>query len=129
MGQYGDAHRYNHVYRINRDSMAPVVFGDHLNRSKSLDEPMQGVQPGLWEGTSFDSPEAEGYQKDSNLVLPYRNEQEDRGSVSFVVPKNRVGNGVEYLGRWDSHREPVTEKDKAQVEYLKSLDKLMEKDS
>jgi hypothetical protein len=119
MAQYGNAHRYNHVYRISRDAMSPVVFGDYLNRPENLDEPMSGVQPSLWENTAFNSPEAEKYQKDSNLVLPYRNQQEDRGSVSFVVPKGRVGNGVEYLGRWDSHREPVTEEDKARVEFLK----------
>lgn len=117
LAQYGDHPRYSHIYRIHRDALAPVVFGDDLNRPESLDEPLQGIQQGLWEGIPHTSKEAEGFIKSSNLVLPYRNEQEDRGSVSFVVPKNRIGAGVEYLGRWNSHRAPTPEEDEAMAKF------------
>lgn len=121
MVQSAGGHRYNHLYRISRDAMSPVVFGDYLNRPQNLEEPLQGVQEGLFESVPFDSNAAEEYQKESNLVLPYRNQEEDRGSISFTVPKSRIGSGVEYLGRWNSHRTPTPEEWEKNGDFYRML--------
>lgn len=92
-----------HTYRISRDAMAPVRFGDFIGEQE-YDKHMSGLQPDLFESVSFDKKAATDYIKSSNLVLPYRNHQEDKGSTSFLVPKSRIGNGVEYLGSQNSRR-------------------------
>lgn len=121
MVQVGGGHRYNHIYRISRDAMSPVAFGDYLNRPQNLEEPLQGVQEGLFESVPFNSSDAEEYQKKSNLVLPYRNQEEDQGSISFLIPKGRLGSGVEYLGRWNSHRVPTPEEEAEFGDFYKRL--------
>jgi hypothetical protein len=36
-------------------------------------------------------------------AIPYRNMGEDKGSLSFVIPKNLVGKGVEFIGTGKSN--------------------------
>lgn len=92
-----------HMYRISRDVMDPMKVGDYMQEQDG-DNYMSGLQPQLFEELPFDSKEVTNYMKSSNLVLPYRNRQEDRGSTSFLVPKSLMGKGVEYLGKQDTRR-------------------------
>lgn len=92
-----------HMYRISRDVIDPMKVGDFIQEEKG-ENYMSGLQPQLFEELPFDSKSVENYMKSSNLVLPYRNHQEDRGSTSFLVPKSLMGKGVEYLGKQDTRR-------------------------
>lgn len=111
---------YDHFYRISRDVVAPVRFGDNHPESTFSPE-MSGLQPQLFESVKYDDKDAKDYQKFSGLVLPYRNNVEDRGSTSFIVPKSQIGKGVEYLGRWDSHRLATPEESNQLAEYYRTI--------
>ena len=121
-----DRPSYDHFYRISRDVVAPVRFGDDHSEA-SYDTQMVGLQPQLFEGVKYNSKDAQDYQKSSGLVLPYRNNVEDRGSTSFIVPKSQIGKGVEYLGRWDSHRPATPEETEELKNYYQILRRHREK--
>jgi hypothetical protein len=113
-------YHFKHLYRIHRDAVDPTVFGDYMEEG-SYEKGMKGLQTGLFETIPFNSKEATEHHKKSGLVLPYRNNQEDRGSISFLVPKSRIGNGVEYLGMGSTHRlstpEEIQVRDEAHARF------------
>lgn len=92
-----------HMYRISRDVMDPTLFGDYKQEQEG-DNYMSGLQPQLFESLPFTDESVKKHLSSSGLVLPYRNRQEDRGSISFLVPKSLMGKGVEYLGKQDTRR-------------------------
>lgn len=99
---------YLHVYRISRDVMDPVRFGDYKQEQVG-DNYMSGLQPQLFESLPFNDKAVQKYISSTGLVTPYRNRQEDRGSTSFLVPKSLMGKGVEYIGKQDTRRKLTPE--------------------
>lgn len=52
-----------------------------------------------WEDPMFYSSEAKAVpEHKENRIYPYKNEREDGGSISYVVPSSFVGNHVKHLG-------------------------------
>lgn len=100
-----DTGRYRalHVYKIDRSVMDPIVWGDEdiLEHEGALDSPgVRGVSPQLFESKPLLNPQIDRNIRSKNpLVQVYRNAAEDTGSLSFIIPKGLVGNGVQYLGR------------------------------
>jgi hypothetical protein len=108
--------RRKHVYRVPkslltvtyRDSDAPnsgMDYGDYYGPS----------QLGLWEGTEIRGADLDKVAQ-GNVVVPYRNQFEDKGSLSYMLPKRLIntrkhtkGSGkIEYLGYLDHPRDPET---------------------
>ena len=92
---------YLHVYEVPRESMDPIIRGDNGPpvREARKNAALSGVQTQLFEDVPLYHPEiAKNAESDNPLVLPYRNNMEDLGSLSYVIPKKMVGNGVRYLG-------------------------------
>lgn len=99
----GFGRRYMHKYRVDRSQLHPVVYGDeeateydfHL-LGPALDK--KGVtQPELFENVYLNK----DIMQSTKQPIAYRNNtDEDRGSISYVVPKRQIGKGkaVEYLG-------------------------------
>lgn len=88
-----------HIYRVHRSVMDPMVWGDNLSEMPEFIERMRGVQPMLGESVSLDANMlAKNAESKTPLVLPYRNQGEDKASLSFVIPKRLVGSGVDFLG-------------------------------
>ena len=95
-----------HEYEIDLHEAYPTTFGDErsgndntvdaikLPETEKFKERMSGVQPSLFE-TISGTPDI---AIKSNRAVPYRNELEDEGSVSFMIPKGAVGKGVRYVG-------------------------------
>lgn len=95
--------QYRHVYRIDRSSMDPVVRGDEHRRPSSqsmLDWSSPHVPtPQLFEDVPLLFNDIEDNLAQENpKVQPYRNDIEDSGSLSYIIPRNIVGKGVTYLG-------------------------------
>lgn len=96
---------YTHVYKIDRSVMDPVVRGDE-NRQGSGDWSNPHVPaPQLFESVPllFNDIE-ENLAQEQPKVQPYRNDQEDSGSLSYVIPRMMVGKGVTYLGRTEQRQ-------------------------
>lgn len=108
---------YMHEYEVDMShpSISPVVWGDepgivqaqnkveqnltvsHPDRIKVLKEfsdSMSGKQEGLFENVPADAQ----YAAEKGVILPYRNRVEDKGNVSYIVPKSAVGGAVRYVG-------------------------------
>ena len=90
---------YMHMYEITPGEEYPVTFGDEETETQTYESPvftrrMRNVQPGLFETISGDPDLA----IKSNRAVPYRNTAEDKGSISFMIPKGAIGKTVRYLG-------------------------------
>lgn len=108
---------YMHEYEIDMShpSMSEVVWGeessilrDHasvendmanadpykLGVVKEFSDSMRGKQEGLFESVPANAEDAATKGK----ILPYRNRVEDKGSISYIVPKSSVGSAVRYVG-------------------------------
>jgi hypothetical protein len=92
--------KWMHSYLVPKASVYPVVFGDEsLPDARAKEVPsfakaMRGVQEGLFE-TMTGTPEM---ALDYDSVIPYRNRAEDRGSISYMIPKHMVGDRVIHEG-------------------------------
>lgn len=89
--QPGDTPSYIHTYKID-SGVGPDVWGDPI-----VDEEYnKNVDP---EDMRFLPKEERSVpEEDTDVIHPYINEGEDRGSTSYVIPKNMVGANVRYLG-------------------------------
>ena len=57
-----------------------------------------------------------------NRVYPYKNEREDRGSTSFVIPSSFVGNHVKHLGIQFQHfTNPYDDRHEKAVEVMSTM--------
>ena len=77
----------------------PVAFGDEdleytNNEPPTFKARMRGVQEGLFETISGDPDIA----IKSGRAVPYRNRAEDKGSISYMIPKSAIGKSVRYVG-------------------------------
>ena len=91
---------YAHVYRIDRDTIDPLMWKDTLDyENPPFQKRLRGIQPMLSESVEYRSGMiAENAESKAPKAIPYRNMGEDYGSTSFIIPKNIVGKGVKYLG-------------------------------
>lgn len=88
---------YMHVYDIDTREMSPVTYGDapKMDDDKRYTSRMVGKQPSLWESIPSTGEETLKHGR----VQPYRNKVEDRGSISYMIPKSEVGTSrVKYVG-------------------------------
>ena len=108
---------YMHEYEIDMShpSISPVTWGeegsilrDHasvendpnnadsykLGVVQEFSDSMRGKQEGLFESVPADAQ----YAAEKGSILPYRNRVEDKGSVSYIVPKSSVGGAVRFVG-------------------------------
>jgi hypothetical protein len=88
-----------HIYEITPGEEYPVTFGDEDTESNTYESPvmatkLRGTQPGLFETISGNPDIA----IKSNRAVPYRNAAEDKGSVSYMIPKGAIGKTVKYVG-------------------------------
>lgn len=99
---------YYHTYKVHRDAMSPIIMGDRKADQYSgsnLKSELRGMQTGLFEDVSMTEDDIrKNEQSDDPKALPYRNAFEDDGSISFSIPKSKIGNGVEYLGKGHGSR-------------------------
>lgn len=97
----------------------PVVYGDAAGQLlfvatrpehplvRDFNKRMEGKQQGLWEHISADPKEA----VQTGKVIPYRNTHEDRGSISYMVPKSAIRSGkVKYAGVTDLTKDDLRKK-------------------
>lgn len=86
-----DADSLEHMKKYKPEDIARGIY-----RPRVMDflESMQGKQEGLFENTPADV----GRAVVNNTVIPYRNRCEDKGSISYVIPKSTVGGAVRYIG-------------------------------
>ena len=79
-----------HAYEISDDApMSRRTWGD----------PDTGFQRATWERDGEDGPPTpEVPEHKDNRIYPYKNDREDRGSTSYVIPSNFVGKQVKHLG-------------------------------
>lgn len=94
----GEGRPYFHMYDIPASEAYPVTFGDE-GTEVEREGPvfvanMRGVQPGLFETISGEPKTA----IKSGRAVPYRNRAEDKGSISYMIPKNAIGKTVFYAG-------------------------------
>lgn len=111
---------YTHVYEIPVEHQYPVTFGDAPrmtfdDESETFDrktgEPvsknfvgeyqqrLRGVQQGLFESIPGDPELAVR----TEMAVPYRNKGEDKGSISWMVPKSAIRSGnIRYKGLKES---------------------------
>jgi len=92
IGPYGNSPAYMHLYEVNSKPHPKVYSDPHANMDAY--------------GTGYDEDEE---QDESNIVpehghltqpLQYRNQHEDVGQLSYVLPKHMVGSGkINYVGR------------------------------
>lgn len=99
-----------HEYEIDPSAIDPVVYGDTQHVMDKADNPnypthhevkqaMKGIQPSIFESITGDPRQAVKTGK----VLQYRNFAEDRGSISFMVPKSAIKEGkVRHVGVIDA---------------------------
>lgn len=100
---------YMHVYRVNAAKAHPVVYGDDPDlhwkgARRDLHIAMKRkniLQPGLFE----DVPLTSEILNESKSAVAYRNSGEDKGSISYAIPKQIVAHkdhdpsdSVQYLG-------------------------------
>lgn len=96
-----------HAYDVDIREMSPVTYDDEPSAGVTHDdepnsgEPnkfkinMAGVQQSLWESIPSTGEETLKHGR----VQPYRNKVEDRGSISYMIPKSAVGTErVKYAG-------------------------------
>lgn len=94
----GEDRPFIHMYDIPAHEAYPVTFGDE-GTEREKENPtfvanMRGVQPGLFETISGEPSVA----LKSNRAVPYRNRAEDKGSISYMIPKKSIGKTVFYAG-------------------------------
>lgn len=88
-----------HLYRVNRDVVDPVMYGDNVSEGPRAESTLSGLQTGLFEHTPIIDDDLEKRAKsNSPTVIAYRNYGEDPGYPSYIIPKSAVGRGVDYLG-------------------------------
>lgn len=88
-----------HLYRIHRDAMEPIMYGDVVSEGPRASATLSGLQTGLFEHHAIMEDALEERTKtNSPKVIPYRNYGEDPGYPSYIIPKAAVGRGVDYLG-------------------------------
>lgn len=78
------------------EQLHPDLRNNHsslANTVQEFNDNMKGQQEGL-----FESVPANAEQAAKGTILPYRNRVEDKGSISYIVPKSAVGNGVRLVG-------------------------------
>ena len=82
--------RQVHGYEISDDApMSRRTWGD----------PDVGFTRASWERDGEDGPPApEVPEHKDNRIYPYKNDREDRGSTSYVIPSGFVGKHVKHLG-------------------------------
>lgn len=108
---------YMHEYEIDMShpSISPVTWGEeasilrdhekveqdmknsHPDKKAVIQEfadSMRGKQEGLFESVPADAQ----YAAEKGSILPYRNRVEDKGSISYIVPKSSVGGAVRFVG-------------------------------
>lgn len=94
---YSRGRRIFHEYQIPK-SLLDVTYADSdsLGSNEMLNRNTHGPpQQSLWE-TQIKTPE-QVYA--SGMVMPYLNQFEDKGSTSYIVPKNLIHqDGVRYMG-------------------------------
>jgi hypothetical protein len=78
-----------HSYEVSDDApTSKRVWGD----------PDVGFQRATWERDGDDGPPTpEVPEHKQNRIYPYKNDREDKGSTSYVVPSSFVGNHVKHL--------------------------------
>lgn len=90
---------YSHIYKIDRNVIDPLMWGDDMHVDEQFNDRVKDIPPMLTESVSIKAPMiAANANSKAPRALPYRNVYEDKGSTSFVIPKNLVGRGVTYLG-------------------------------
>lgn len=82
--------RQVHAYEISDDApMSRRTWGD----------PDVGFTRATWERDGEDNPPTpEVPEHKENRIYPYKNDREDRGSTSYVIPSGFVGKHVKHLG-------------------------------
>lgn len=90
---------YSHLYKIDRNSIDPLMWRDNMYEGDKFKERVKDIPPMLSESVPYTRDMiADNSELKSPKVIPYRNMVEDMGSTSFIIPKNLIGKGVEYLG-------------------------------
>jgi hypothetical protein len=86
----GSTRPFVHGYRVPKSFVHPVVY---LYEQEQLDYPhpdfhktMVGTPEGLWEDIPAQPEDALKW----NQAVPYRNRAEDRGSISYILPKRSI---------------------------------------
>jgi len=113
---------YLYMYKVHPSNVAPEVYGDSdvamtgsnpdSRIGSRFHKKMEGVQQGLWEHISPNITDV----ANSGKVTAYRNQIEDPGSISHMVPKSAIHEGkVQYRGGWrvDAHgfKKPIDAED------------------
>ena len=75
------------------DKTFDAPHSSEVKTVREFDDSMKGQQEGLFERVP-----ANAEQAAKGTILPYRNRVEDKGSISYIVPKSAVGNGVRLVG-------------------------------
>lgn len=90
---------YKHVYRIDRNVIDPLMWRDNIYEDDRFRWRLRDTPPMLTESIPVTRDMiADNAKSKSPRAIPYRNMYEDKGSTSFIIPKNLVGKGVTYLG-------------------------------
>lgn len=88
---------YMHAYDIDVSEMSPVTYGDApgMEETQKFKKRLAGEQQSLWESVPSTGEETLQHGR----VQPYRNNVEDEGSISYMIPKSAIGTGrVRYVG-------------------------------
>jgi hypothetical protein len=89
-GEEGSILRKHNEIEYNPETAHP----SETEEVKSFTDTMVGKQQGLFESVPADAQ----YAAEKGSILPYRNRVEDKGSVSYIVPKSSVGGAVRFVG-------------------------------
>lgn len=104
--------QFQHAYRVPMSALEPVVKGDdtfdgdHLSgyALNQLADASGVDQPELFESVGSSRWETVSRGK----VQPYRNHGEGRGSLSFIMPKDKMEDlGIQYMGVKDGSTETL----------------------
>jgi hypothetical protein len=95
----GGTRQFMHMYELDTREMSPVVYGDAPpllgNETQKFKRRLSGEQQSLWESVPSTGLETLEHGK----VQPYRNQAEDEGSISYMIPKSEIAEGrVKYIG-------------------------------
>ena len=100
----GGTRSHVHAYDVNIREMSPITYDDapKMEEDNKFKRSMAGVQQSLWESIPSTGEETLKHGR----VQPYRNKVEDRGSISYMIPKSAVGTErVKYAGVSEINRE------------------------
>ena len=90
--QPGNGLGYLHKYRISDKAVGDAIWRDPIhNDDFHRDLPISELN-------ALPEWDRSVPEDDETTVHPYTNDVEDKHSISYVIPKNMVGNQVHYLG-------------------------------